>query len=115
MQKIKDYFKCSIANRYVALGYASLSISGIIESSNYIFSKDNFPNTSDVMLATGALLLVASRFGKETYDAYKKTQRNIAETGKIGEGFYEHITWPCPRAGVHLAIKEAGLENLLKK
>lgn len=112
LQKLKDYAKCAVRNKYVIGGYAGIVVSSLMKyleqetGTELLF--DNFIGIASL----GALGLTS--FGKETYDAYRRMRDHIEEHGTIDERFKSRFSSIyCTQTGIRMAAEEAGLEHLI--
>lgn len=113
--EIKDYQKCQIANKFTLGGYLLMGASlplGIAE-----YQTELIPLTTSFPAAFfGWAFAAITGYGKDTFDKYKKAKEHINEFDDIPKGFIEETNKNyCHRKGVELAIKENGLEHLLKE
>jgi hypothetical protein len=106
----REQLRCAYANKYtfsgivlMAGGFAKLV--GVDES------------WMDVQLSVGTMFIGAclgyfTEFGKETLKAYQQTKERIEHRGFLNDGFKRNYeAHYCSRVGMHLAMKDAGLEE----
>lgn len=113
-QKLKDYLKCAVENRFTLAGYllfaATVAYDAIGGSSQEI-DKHFGLEWAVYWLSFG--LLSEALFGFETFKAYQKTKALIEKRGNIDPRFLSKYKTYCSRKGLNLAIKEAGLESIV--
>jgi len=114
---IKDYVKCVYANKATLVGYIGAVTSGVLlfhgkpESQElqglYIASVYSLSQLSSVLLG-------ATKFGRETFQSYRRAKKHIQEYETINTKYYDKHKLYCDKVGVRLAAREAGLEDKLK-
>ena len=96
------YLKCVIANRFTLAGYL------IILSALFflVFKEDSVRILPLIIfgLWAGLLLLMATKFGFETFDAYRSMKNHIEIKGYPEK--WHNIGPYCTRVGLCLALKE---------
>jgi hypothetical protein len=105
---VADYVKCSIYNRATFAGYLCVAGFGVYE---YMGGDDI---RIEIMLVGFAFsLLKVTKMGRETFESYRQT-KSIITANKMNEelGSSRYKLY-CNYGGIKLAVKEAGLENLL--
>lgn len=116
----KEYAKCIWANKFTTMGLVATA--GIMALGS--LSPDVTQMADDVRLLYGALVcatgvasvsgLGMTIFGIETYSSFKTTQALIARHGRVHDLHRHFHRTYCNDVGVALAIKEAGIEELLE-
>lgn len=107
-QKLKDYVKCSVRNRFVLGGYLG---AGLTFFSNETIDSDILDL---ILLPSSAFVLLMTGFGAETYRAYKKMKKHLERYKHIDTRFKNKFSLDyCTQTGVKLAMKEKGLGSLI--
>lgn len=76
--------------------------------------KTSLDSLTGILIGTSSFTLGVTSYGLETYKAYKRTKDHIKEHGTLDPRFINTFKrYYCDRAGVELAAKEKGLENLI--
>jgi hypothetical protein len=117
IQKLKDYTKCVIANRATLAGGIFFGLGLVGE---YFKNKTGVEIPKEIISLSnnvGEALLGLTWFGLETYTSYIRTRRHIEENGGVAPRFRDKYlsSLYCNKTGFKLAVKEAGLEGLIKK
>lgn len=114
LQGIKDYTKCASRNEFVLWSYLGL---GASLSLNYLENKTgiSFYPISDLMMFVSIPVLGVTKLGLETTKAYRRMKEHISKHGTVEPRFKDKFSsMYCTQVGIKIAIKEAGLEKLLK-
>ena len=108
---IKNYVKCSIANKYALLGYVSLMGSMFLNLDELdIKNQDKWKYGLHLL---SSITLIMSRAGLGTLKHYLRAKEFIQRSERNNPR-YESGEMPyCERVGWNLAIKESKLEKSL--
>ena len=113
LQEMKDYAKCAIRNKFIIGSYAGIGLSFLIK---YIERETGtqIPVVDGLLCYVGSVGLGATKFGSETFNAYRRMRKHIAEHGTIKPRFKDKFSsLYCTQIGIKMAAEEAGLENLI--
>ena len=117
MTDIRDYIKCSIANKFTLTGYLAPFVALGSEVARQITQPDNV----ELLIAEGLLVLYsfgalrATDLGKDTVRSYRVSREDIRLHGRVTSSLADRYNRAeyCFKRGFELAIREAGLERRL--
>jgi hypothetical protein len=113
LQGIKDYVKCAVRNKFIIGSYAGIVLSFLIKYVEHE-TGTQIPVVDDLLYYSGCITLGATKFGSETFKAYRRMKEHIAEHGIIEPRFKDKFSLMyCTQTGIKMAAEEAGLENLI--
>lgn len=120
LETIKNYSKCALENK-VTLG--SYLILGTTISSFFCLSPSESEQFYNIMrfgfIEMSSMLLALTGLGIQTLKYYEEVTEHInKKDGEIDSRYANKLLsspWYCVRAGARLAIKENGLEEILKE
>lgn len=113
----REYLKYGVfGNRITAVGSA-VTAGGIATMINglYCVSEDLiYGGLCEIMV--GGIALLVTGFGIDTFQNYKKA-RKLIQKGDNLDGFFgsDKKEYYCPRQGVYLAARDAGVKDLFWK
>lgn len=114
LENILDYAKCLAANRVTLINaplfmFSFYSLAALPHDSKY--SEISF---AAAVITSATLYLTGC--GMHTYNTYRRVKKHIKKKGTLDQKFTAKISeWYCDQAGLRLAAKEAGLEDLLPR
>ncbi len=113
IQGIKDYAKCVYANKFTLVGALGMISSGILLSFVEM-SPEKFNNFINYVVSPSFVLLCTTAAGAETFIAYRRIKNHIEKYTVLDEKIIDAFSKSyCTRAGLKLAVREIGLENLV--
>ncbi len=112
-QKIKDYVKCAVGNRFTLGRHLAMGLSPLLGFIEYSITK-KFPVASVGLFEAGFFSLFMTNYGLDTLNTYKKTKEHIQQHKTIDPRFKDKYSkLYCNQVGIKLAAEEAGLEHLI--
>ncbi len=106
----REQLRCAYANKYTRCGM--LLVAGGLAKLIGVDDTWGDVELSGGITAIGAGMVYFTEFGKETLRAYQRTKERIEERGFLNDGFKRNYEpYYCSRVGMHLAMKDAGLEK----
>ena len=113
LQEIKDYAKCAVRNKFVIGSYIGIGTGYLIKYVEHETSTQ-LPVVDDLLVLSSSFILGLTKFGTETYEAYRKTREHILKYKTIDARFKDRFSsLYCTQIGIKLAAEEAELENLI--
>ncbi|HLP79308.1 MAG TPA: hypothetical protein VK158_01620 [Acidobacteriota bacterium] len=106
----KTYVRCTLANTATTLTVASIA-TGI----GLTFAPTQKAKEFGTCLAlVSSVIFLGTGCGFHTHYVYAKTRRHLKKHGYLDSDFESKCVTYCSHVGKELALKDAGLENLIR-
>ncbi len=108
IERIKDYAKCVVRNRFTLAGYSMWLLGG------YLIYSEQPKEIGESIIMLGSGLLGATGLGTGTYIAYRRAKKHIKKYENLDTRFKKTFSrFYCDQTGLKMAIEEAGLEKIV--